>query len=741
MGTPLPSDTLYKKLRAYVENYGFSVLPLMGLVNGVCECSKGKDCGQTSGKHPKGSLARAGVHSASADPSNIRFWVDQNLNGNWGIATGLPLKQGGYLIVLDVDPRNGGDQTLADLLGKHGPLPDTLRANTGGGGQHYYFWTKDPMPSRSAGPGLDVKATPGYVVCDPSLHLSGQRYEWDAGAHPDDLVEIKEAPRWITDGADLARSRPDPTGTLARNTLLGKAFENAGMIGNNLANGSVMVQCPWVDEHSDGRGDGKDSSTVILPPIDGTSFGSFSCSHGHCVGQRKWSDVLKALPAAAVAAAQQQFPLKPQIVKTDPNASSIAPTPIADPVWNLFAYKKTKSGSIIKSDFVNTVTMLTHDRQWNGVLKFDEFNQSICFAKPPPWHPDDMPAVQEDLYSDADTTRIVLYAQRTFDMNIPSTMAEQAAYVVAHHNKFNPVRDWLETLKWDGKPRVEKWTATYLGCEDNIYSAKVGKWWLLAAVARVMEPGCKVDNLIILEGPQGARKSTALRTLAYNPRWFSDTPFTIGTKDAFQVLRGRWIIELAELDTLNRSEASKSKAFLSSSYDTYRPSYARHAVQIPRMNVFCGSVNQETYLQDETGNRRFWPLTCGKIDTDRLELDVVQLWAEALHLYKAGHKWYPEAASDYLLTAEQQEMRVEPDEIAELIVNWIKSPTGAGIMERRTDPDYPNGWLATSDIATHVLKLEPSLWTKLTQMRIARVLKLLGYRKKRVVNGMRFYKR
>jgi hypothetical protein len=185
--------------------------------------------------------------------------------------------------------------------------------------------------------------------------------------------------------------------------------------------------------------------------------------------------------------------------------------------------------------------------------------------------------------------------------------------------------------EWDGVGRLDHWLVDYFGVEDTEYARCVGRWWLISAVARVFKPGCKADHVLILEGLTGTFKSTAIATLVPRREWFSDTPFVIGDKDGFLSLAGRWIQELAELDSLTRSDPARSKAFFSSGIDSYRPRYGRSVVQVPRQCVFVGTVNPSGsgYLVDETGNRRFWPVTCRTLDLPNLAAARDQRWAEA----------------------------------------------------------------------------------------------------------------
>lgn len=731
------TDLLFALLRSY-QLHDFPVMPVWGLSeSGDCLCPDRGGCKRSKGKHPHGKLVSNGVKNSTLSPDVLKDWLRRAPDANWAIATGMPLnKSGGVLIVLDVDPRNGGDETLAQLETKHGKLPQTIRANSGGGGAHYYFRAKNAMSGRTICPGLDLKASGGYILCEPSRHASGGSYTWDAGAHPDE-TDLADAPDWLVEGTDTSKPRPQWTGESAKNTLLGMAFDRAGWLGVPLSNGAYAVRCPWFHEHSDGRGDGKDSSTVILPPISGTTFGSFVCSH-RC-SQKKWHDVLAALPAHAVQHAKSNYPLKPQAIAVA-NPGEV-PAPVNTDWMTMFATKTLKSGeTLIIPDEPNTSIVLNYDPRWQApdgrpILRWDAFRQQIRLMAKPPWHPDDAPSVYDDYLQDQDITRFTMYCKRTYNFSINRESAFSVMNVVARRFAMHPVRDWLESLIWDETPRVDGWLTSYLGVPDSDYTRAVGKWWLLSAVARVFRPGCKADHVLILEGKQGTLKSTALRTLAFNREWFNDTPFELGNKDAFLALRGKWIVELAELDSLSRADSSRAKAFFSSPDDTYRPPYGRESITIQRQCIFAGTVNHDTYLRDDTGNRRYWPVRCTQIDIEKLRADVPQIWAEAVRLFQNGETWWPKTKEDHEICRKEQEDRAEQDAWLLTVLEWLSTPEARGLMAERTPR-----CLTIGDVLGRALLLHKNQWDRSAQIRVAKILTDLGWEKIRpTIDGQRVW--
>jgi predicted P-loop ATPase len=331
----------------------------------------------------------------------------------------------------------------------------------------------------------------------------------------------------------------------------------------------------------------------------------------------------------------------------------------------------------------NVITALKNDEAFAGAVLFDEFRQEVLVNRALPW--DEKESTIPRCWSDADDVRCAEWLQR-HEINIVPAVVSRSVAAIARDIRIHPVREYLRSLAWDGMPRLETWTITYLGAVDTKLNRAFGSLWMISAVARIMKPGCKVDHMLILEGPQGAKKSTALKVLA-GEDWFTDELTEIGSKDAAQQMRGVWVIEIAELDAISRAEVSRIKSFLSRSVDRYRPPYERYVIDVPRQCVFAGSVNPDTYLRDETGNRRFWPVRCGRIDLNALACDRDQLWAEAVARYRDGAIWWLNEPELIASANAEQDQRYQADAWDARIDRWL-------VYERRS---VNNGYGSNAD--------------------------------------------
>lgn len=328
-----------------------------------------------------------------------------------------------------------------------------------------------------------------------------------------------------------------------------------------------------------------------------------------------------------------------------------------------------KHGQLVPN-LANLLKLMTAP-EWSGVLEFNEFANEIAKRRPPPCRAEDRPEKESPHLTETDAVRIAAWFQSSAHrLNVTPELVLQASYSVAERKTFHPVREWLESLTWDGVSRLDALPG-YFGAADIIYNREVLARFMIAAVARVHDPGCKVDTVLCLVGDQGKKKSTALGILAGPADWFSDSQIDLDNKDGMQALRGKWIVEIPELDSFKGKSATRIKAFASSKIDNYRPSYARQTRAFPRHCVFAATTNEEQFLTDQTGNRRFWPVTCGAIDLERLANDRTALWAEAVQQYRAGKAWWLQGSELESSAVEQQDAHTEQDPWLVLLARWI----------------------------------------------------------------------
>lgn len=383
------------------------------------------------------------------------------------------------------------------------------------------------------------------------------------------------------------------------------------------------------------------------------------------------------------------------------------PRPPRGPRTWLDRCQRTEDGDL-RSNLANAMIALREAPELAGLVAYDEMLRAVILTAPVRPAPDFTPRPIHD----ADVTEIQERLQLVGLTKLAKDTVHQAVDLRARECAFNPVRDWLGGLEWDGVSRVADWLRRYLGAEETEYAKSIGTMFLVGMVARAFQPGCKNDYMLVLEAPQGARKSTACGILA--GQWFSDSlPDIRGGKDASQHLNGKWLIEVAEMSALDKAEAAALKAFLTRTEERYRPSYGRKDVIEPRQCVFIGTTNKTAYLRDETGARRFWPVKVGAIDTDALKTDREQLFAEAADLFHGGAQWWPDATFEAEHIAPEQEARYEADAWEQSVAAYLVGKPSATI----------------NDIAAGALHLEVAKLGTSEQRRISAALARLGWQR------------
>jgi predicted P-loop ATPase len=427
--------------------------------------------------------------------------------------------------------------------------------------------------------------------------------------------------------------------------------------------------------------------------------------------------LIEAFPQGAGARYAEGKDLEADIKRVRQKVSG-AWTSAAQPAW--LSTCITENGKPM-STLINVMIALRNDPAVKGALAYDEMLRIPMLMHSCDGDPDFGPRP----VTDADVGHLQEWLQAAGLRRVGAVTVHQAVELRGNECPYHPVRDYLEALAWDGRPRLATWLNIYLGAEATPYAEAVGRMFLIALMARIFRPGCQADYMLVLEGAQGEVKSSACRILG--GVYFSDhlPDIASGGKDVSQHLRGKWLIEVTEMHAMNRAETSLLKAFITRTVERYRPSYGRAETVEPRQCLFVGTTNKSTYLRDETGGRRFWPVTCGKIDIEALAKDRDQLFAEAVDLYRHGEPWWPNRDFEREHIVPEQEDRYETDiwedRIAEFLLFKDKVTVG--------------------DVARNALFLETPRIGTVDQRRITAVLEHLQWRRARGGKGVRWWAR
>lgn len=385
------------------------------------------------------------------------------------------------------------------------------------------------------------------------------------------------------------------------------------------------------------------------------------------------------------------------------------------------------------------IAALEHDDALKGVVAFNELTSCIQCRKAWPW-----PHAKAGDVRSADSLLLGNYLTKKYKLpSIPKASLEEAIQTVANTQRWHPIREWLTSLKWDQKPRLDKWLVHVLGeTPESItpatmeYLGLVGRYWLQGMVWRVMEPGCKFDYCPVLEGAGGLRKSTLVEVLA-SAGYFADTPFDMSRgKEAQEQVQGVWLYEIAELAALSKADVNAIKAFISSRVDRYRAAYAATVEAYARQCVLVGTTNEDTYLKDRTGNRRWWPVPVRhQINTEWVQRWREQLFAEAFALYLQGVSYTPTGDQERRLFQPMQESRlVETAVESQLMAVLTRSPGATGIFEAvHVDAEFLTIAQLVTALGVDAAKSTPGLETQIRGW-----LKQMGWGKdKKQIKGVR----
>jgi predicted P-loop ATPase len=751
-----------------------------------CACKEGVDCGKKAGKHPiganwqKGLVSDQDVYDAFA---NIRFKQPPNL----GVVLGEQ-PSGFYLVAVDVDDA----ARLASLQVDYGELPETAASESARGKKLFYSIPsnidRSLITNRTGlggSPGVDVKVQNGQVVAPPSLHAyTGKSYTWvKTGTIAElpaawifELLKKPEIPKWAAGYTpELLKSDRNKERKAQQyfNVVIVRESEMLARIGKGLRNDMLFRSVCRVLPLAYGLGLGPAGHRAVVTNLANAARAAGLTPREIAATIRSAEKKVEETGSIRIpefmrviedGAGKSDFPPADE-PDTDETPAVPAPEVVVPPLTGAermrrvtdlrrlpqpwmkdFIWSKRSEGTgdnkeewfVPKGCLSNGITILFNDERWKGVLGRNDFSETEVTLKMPPWHGNDGAGATIGPWTDVDTSRLISWFDHAYEMSIRAQDADRIVAVAGESFRFHPVRDYLNSLLWDGVPRLDNLLPDYFGSADTVYSRAIGPRWMISAVARVFQPGAQVDCTLVLEGEPGIGKNKGMRSLVPDPLWFTESRIDMGNKDGMQSLRGKWIIFLDELDSLRKAEISLVKSFLTAPKDYYRESYGKRSRDFWRQCVFAGSTNLSQWLIDQTGNRRFWPIKLlREISFLAIVRDRDQLWAEALTRYKGWtrrdgtvvppEEWYVNTPELKKMCEDEQEERVQEDPWTPKVSAWLAKP----VLNQFATPPlmYPmeNGVL-TIDVANLALDIETGKVTPYDCARIGNILRKCGYR-------------
>lgn len=687
-----------------------------------------------------------------------------NVGVRLGAASKVP---DGYLAVLDVDIKSSDPKHQAEAKEKVLELfPEAKDApkvwsGRGNGSAHYYVRLKEPssggetlarspeevevkMPSVSPSAKELKKLTPKkiekglrlraawevsllsegrQVVLPPSIHPdSGKPYRW-ARPFKENLNSVPtiEKPEIKEVKTSQVQSSPTPpTETMATFTRV-----NPHELGLKKEHVDMLMTGEGVEDRSAAcfslclallQRNVPESTILSLLTDKGLFLGRTAFDHAHTDRRER---AAKWVERYCIAKAKQKI------------AESVLVADVFDveEEWQKkLAFTQGPKGSPpkIKANFDNVILILQNVVGENLLIR-NVFSNEDFWGIDTPWGYE---AGQKRLAANEDALEVKKWASDQFQVDFPVSVIEEALTWITCQNEFHPVQDFLDSLSWDGVPRVENAFIHYMGANamPKEYIRAVTRKFFLALIKRIYEPGCKMDSMPVLEGAQGIGKSSFGRILV-GEEWFLDGLPDLADKDAALNLQGIWLCEMSELSSLYRSALEAAKGFIVRQTDKIRPPYGRRRVDLKRSTVFLGTTNEKDFLIDPTGNRRFWPLSVHQCRFKDLAKDREQLLAEAYFLYTFEEEPLYLSGSVKKMAEEIQDLRrIEDDADAmldQLKTFFDKRVSGSGIDPNRFQVDelFKSGPLQTFQINTA------------TRKSAAKALRKLKFRRRHTMRG------
>lgn len=563
--------------------------------------------------------------SATTDPEAIKTIWTRNPQFNIAIATG---STSNGLIVVDVDNHdvNGAD-SLAEWERKNGKLPETATVLTGSGGVHYYYWAQEPIHGATGVlPGVDIRGEGNLIVAPPSVHPNGNKYEWELSADIED-VGIADADETVM----------------------------------KLINGSVEEQ------HTSNR--------FQLPDIIRNSNRNNTLHRYACSLQAQGREDFEI--RALVKAANDQ--------RCD---SPLDDKELDTLISSALKHEKGGHGLLMKNNKVrqcadNVLHVLDNDELLKDHIMFNKFSKTAEWFGPLPWHQEETSGE----WTDRDDSELRAYLDTHYELTKDSAYLDGFNKCLNEHD-YHPVQGWLKALEpWDGQEHIRYLLPHYLGAEDTPYNHAALSLFMQGAIKRVFHPGCKFDYVLVLVGEQGKGKSMFLQFLAVNPDWYDGNFCTIEGDKAIEKLRGRWILEMAELLAVKKQKDVEAfKAFVTTQEDGYRAPYERRTSHVKRQCVFAATTNDYQFMSDRTGNRRYLPIRINvhtvprdqrlEADPEATKAEFRKAWAEAYHIYTTKHPQLVMPPDLEQETFRQQSMYMQEDPWIGLIQEYLDHHSG-----------------------------------------------------------------